>query len=412
MSSTAQGYLSFGREATPGTAVIPSKTIPFQEGDFMRKQEVIINSPIKGNRWKALNALPGKIACEGSHSFIFDPNFSVWLFSLAMGYHTTTTVSSDTTAYKHTLRMATCEIPSFTAEQMKGGVCSGDTYKQGYQVDRAFGAFIDSLELSSSEGEVELKVSSKAMGIFQSARLTKDVTAGATKTIYLKESEGLVIGDSLTIYKETPLSETITLTGVSVANKTVTAANLVAPYTVALKSKVELVPVAANFSTPDTPFAFTHVRVQEADTVANALAAGLENYQEITYSYNNNTEEKYGSLRAGPSKIAAKRANAALSYSRYYDSNKKRDQYINQEARAVVITMTNDQIISATDTNQNTYKVVIKLPKVILTSYELPTGNDEVYGESIEAEIFYDTTLGYAVEIEITNAKDAAFYGL
>lgn len=58
MSNTAQGYLSFGREATPGVAVIPNKTIPFQEGDFMRKQDIIINSPIKGNRWKALNALP------------------------------------------------------------------------------------------------------------------------------------------------------------------------------------------------------------------------------------------------------------------------------------------------------------------------------------------------------------------
>lgn len=410
--NSAQGYLSFAREATPGVAVIPNKTIPFQEGDFMRKQDVIVNSPIKANRWKALNALPGKIAAEGSHTFIFDPNYSVWLLSLALGLHTTTTVSSDTTAFKHTMSMATCELPTFTAEQMKGGACSGDTNKQGYQVDRAFGTYVDTLELSASDGEVELKVSTKALGIFQMARLTKDVTAGAAKTVYLKEVEGLAVGDSLNVYDETPQSETAAITAISLTNRTVTA-TLAQGHTVANKAKVELIPVAANFSTADTPFTFSMVRVQEGADITEALAAtSFENYQEFGLTYNNNLDEIYGTLRSGPSKIAAKRAGAKVTYSRYYENNKKRDQYITQEPRAVVITLTNDGIISATDTNQSTYKMVIKLPKVVLTSYEIPTGNDDSYAEQIEAEVFYETVLGYAMQVEVTNAKNAAWYGL
>lgn len=74
--------------------------------------------------------------------------------------------------------------------------------------------------------------------------------------------------------------------------------------------------------------------------------------------------------------------------------------------------MTNGQRISATDTNATKYSTVIKCPKVVITSYEMPTGTDELYAESIEAEIFYDKVAGYAVQIEVTNSKANTYYGV
>jgi hypothetical protein len=42
----------------------------------------------------------------------------------------------------------------------------------------------------------------------------------------------------------------------------------------------------------------------------------------------------------------------------------------------------------------------------------MPTGTDELYAESIEAEIFYDKVAGYAVQIEVTNSKANTYYGV
>lgn len=402
----------FGRETTPGTAVTPTATIPFREGDIIPKQEIITNSPIKGNRWAALNAVAGKISAEGGHTFDLDPNFAAWIFSLAMGTHNVATVSSDTTAYKHTITMATCDVPTFTMEQMKGGVCSGDTYKQKYQVDLAYGAVIDEFEVSASDSIAEVKTKVKALGVFQMARLTADVTAGASKVIPLKDVEGIAVGRQLLLWKNTPAVETVTVSSVDPVARTVTVATLVAPATVAQKSKVELIPTAPNWSTPDNPFSFYQCRFQEADTIANAASAALSNYEDWTLAYKNNFVERYGSKRQSASVLAAKRASASLKFSRYYTDNTKRDEYKSVEPRAIIITMTNDVQISATDTNKTKYSIVIKLPKVIATSYEMPTGNDELYGEEIEAEIFYDNTLGYAMQVEVTNAKPNTYYGV
>lgn len=119
MASTRAGWMTLIRETTPGTAVKPTKTIPYKDGDFVPKIEIKANNPIKANRWNALNVTQGKITNEGSHNFDFDPNFSVHWLSAAFGSHAVTTVSSDTTAFKHTLTVAQCDLPSLTVEQMK-----------------------------------------------------------------------------------------------------------------------------------------------------------------------------------------------------------------------------------------------------------------------------------------------------
>lgn len=306
MSNARQGWLTVVRETVAGTVVKPTKTLPFKDGDFTPKIEIKANNPIKANRWNALNVTQGKISVEGSHNFDYDPNFAVWWLSAALGSHAVATISADTTAFKHTLTVAQCDIPSYTVEQMKGGVCASDTNRQGYQVNRAFGTYVDSFELSGSDDIINLSVKTKCLGLFDTALLTADVTAGATKTISLSTVEGIVATDTVNIYKTTPLSETATVSSVSLSGKSIVVANLVNPYTVALGSKVDLVPVAASFPDQDVVFSFFHCQFQEGTDLTAAAAAGLSNIEDWSIEYMNNLEDRYGSIRQSAAVIAPK----------------------------------------------------------------------------------------------------------
>lgn len=412
MSNARQGWLTLVRETTPGTAVKPTKTIPYKDGDFVPKIDIKANNPIKANRWNALNVTQGKIAVDGSHNFDYDPNFSPFFLGGLLGVHAVATVSSDTTAFKHTLTLAQCDIPAFTIEQMKGGVCASDTNRQGYQVNRAFGVYMDMIELSASDDIVNMSVKSKALGLFDTALLTADVTAGAAKVVSLTAVEGIVATDVLNFWKSTPSSEQGTVSSVSVAAKTVTIATLANPYTVALGSKVELVPVAASFPDDDVVFSFFHCQFQEGVDLTAAASAPLSNYEDWSIELSNALEERYGSLRQSASVIAPKGASGKIKFTKYFTDVTKRDQWRNLKPNALILTMTNGQRISATDTNATKYSTVIKCPRVVITSYEMPTGTDELYAESIEAEIFYDKTAGYAIQIEVTNSKANTYYGV
>lgn len=412
MSSTRTGWMTVIRETVAGTAVKPTKTIPYKDGDFTPKIEIKANNPIKANRWNALNVTQGKITNEGSHNFDFDPNFAVWWLSAAFGSHAVATVSSDTSAFKHTLTVAQCDLPSMTVEQMKGGVCAADTNRQGYQVNRAFGVFVDSVEISASDDIVNLAVKTKALGLFDTALLTADVTAGAAKVVSLTNVEGIVATDVLNFWKSTPSSEQGTVSTVNIAAKTVTIATLAAPYTTALGSKVELIPVAASFPDDDVVFSFFHCQFQEGADLTAAASAPLSNIEDWSIEIMNGLKDRTGSLRQGPSVIASSGASAKFKYTRYFTDVTKRDQWRNNKPNAMILTMSNGQRISATDTNATKYSAVLKFPKLVITSYEMPTGTDELYAESIEVEVFHDKTLGYAAQAEITNSKANTYYGV
>ena len=47
---------------------------------------------------------------------------------------------------------------------------------------------------------------------------------------------------------------------------------------------------------------------------------------------------------------------------------------------------------------------------VRFTSHEMPTGTDDLYGASVEAECYYDSTDGQALKIQVTNGKAGTEY--
>jgi len=375
----------------------------------MFKQEIIANDPIQNNRWKALNAVKGKATAEGTFNVDLDANECVHFLAPALGGLATTDVSSNTAAYRHDITVANT-LPSFSLEQGKGNLTDSSENNQKFVVERWFGVLVNSFTISGSDGILNLAVNLKAHGLLMKRSLIADVTSGSTKTLYLESAEGFVATDNVTTYDATPQSEMDALSAISLTAKTVTIAALANSYTVANKAKVELQPQSPSYSTPAKVFSFTHARFQFGADLSAAASASLENIEDWELNHENNLEERFGSLRETPSVIAPKGAKCTFKYTKYFETSAERDRYLNQEKKAAILTITNNEVISSGDTNLSKYTIVVQMSDVRFTSYEMPTGTDELYAASVEAECYYDTSDGQAIQIKVTNSKAGTEY--
>lgn len=404
MASTRLSYLAIKKETTTSVAVKPSHFIRFKDGDVMFKQEIIANNPIQNNRWNALNAVKWKATAGGTYNVDLDANECVHFLAPALGTIATTTVSSDTTAYRHDLTVAN-SLPSFTLEQWKGNLTDTTNNYQNFIVDRAFGVLVDSFTLSGSEGILNLAVNVKAHGILQKRNMIANAAAGSSVAISLDSAEGFVATDNVTIYDKTPQSELKALASISLTASTVTIATLANSYTVANEGKVELQPQTPSYATAPKVFSFIHAKFQFGADLTAAASAAFENIENWEFTFENALEERFGSLRETPSVIAPKGAKATFKYTKYFTNSEDRDRYLNQTKKAGILTITNNEIIAATDTNSSKYSIKILMSDARFTSYEMPTGTDDLYAASIEAECYYDSTDGQAIKIQVTNAK-------
>ena len=131
--------------------------------------------------------------------------------------------------------------------------------------------------------------------------------------------------------------------------------------------------------------------------------ADPENVEDWEFEFKNNLEERYGSLRSSPSQIGEKGNEAMIKFSKLFEDVKDRDRYLDQTRRACVVTITNNEVVSATDTLLNKYTIIMEMPDVRFTSYNLPTGTDELYAIEAEASMFYDISAGKALRMKIKN---------
>jgi hypothetical protein len=256
-----------------------------------------------------------------------------------------------------------------------------------------------------------MNVDVKAHGVFNKADLISDATAGSSVDIELNTVAGLTTSDTVNIYDTTPQNETdaVAAIGASPAN-TIQIATLGNSYTVANGAKVELVPQTPSYSTAALVASFTHASFQFGDTAVAAASAAEENIEDWSFEYMNNLEERFGSLRSTPSVIAPKAAEAKLTFTKYFENVTDRDRYLDQTPKYGILTVTNNEIISATDTNQAKYQMQITMNKVIFTTYDMPTGTDDLYAASIEADLFYNETDGKALQIVFQNGNAGTVY--
>jgi hypothetical protein len=411
MASSRLGYLAIKIESTVATAVKPSHFLAYNDGDLGRKQEVIESGPIQNNRALPITPVKGKKTIEAKFKFDLDANECVyWLYG-ALGSLSSSDISSGTdgSVYEHTITVAN-SLPSWSVEQAKGNISDTTNNRQNYEVARAFGLLVDSLTVSSNDGIVQMEVNCKAHGIFEKADLVADASAGSSVAISVDTVEGLVAtSDTVNTYDNLPQNEADAIASISTANKTITIATLGNSYTVARNAKIELTPQTPSYGTRRL-FSFAHMDVQFGTDLTAAASASETGIENIEFSFMNNLEERFGSKRQTPTTVAPKGYKATLKFTRYFESIDERDKFLRLTKTAAILTLVNDTVISATDTNNKKYTVKIQISDLRLTSEEMPTENDGLYVVNVEGTCFYDASDGRAVRIIVDNSSAGTTY--
>jgi hypothetical protein len=268
---------------------------------------------------------------------------------------------------------------------------------------------VDTITISSSDGIIGLEVKMKCHGIFLKSDLVANASAGSSVALSLESVEGLTTSDTVNTYDTTPQNETDAIASISTTAKTITIATLGNSYTTANKAKVELVPQSPSYGTRQV-FAFGNVNAQFGANLTAAASAAETGIENIEFSFMNNLEERFGSLRQSPTTVAPKGYKATLKFTRYFSSIDERDKYLRATRTAVIITIVNDSVISATDTNNKKFTVKLQISDLRYTSYEMPTENDGLYAVQVEGTCFYDATDGRAVRFIVDNANAGTVY--
>lgn len=410
MSSTGLSSLIVKKESTVATAVTPTHPVRYKGGDIMLQRETKKNNPIQNNRANNIQPLAGKINSEGTLQFDLDFNECVYWLMCGLGAIASADVSSGTDAsvIEHTLTVANT-LPALTVQQQKGDISDTSNGRQNYEVSRAFGVMVDKFKLSASDEEIQLETDLKAHGIFQRGKMLTDVAAGSNKDIPLDTVEGLTTSDTVLIY-DTDGNETDAIASIDSAAKTIEIGTLGNTYEYTKNGKVELVPISPSYSVAPRVPMFHHANFQFGADLTAAAAASETNVEDWELEFNNKLDVRFGSLRQTPSKIGAKRYEATLKFTKYWENVADRDNYLALDQRAVIISITDNSIVSATDTGNLTHRIYIELPDVRFDSYELATETDGVYAAVIEAGCYYDDSEGYMIRIKVRNAKAGTVY--
>jgi len=282
--------------------------------------------------------------------------------------------------------------------------------RQNYQVDRAFGCIVDKFTISGGEGVIDMALDIKAHGMLQKANLINDASSGSAVVINLASAEGFVATDDVNIFDNTPQSDTAEVSALSLTAKTLTLDSISNSYTVTNSGKVELIPQTPSFTDDPNPFSFVHCSFQFGSDTAAAASSAEENVENWDLQYMNNSEERFGSLRNTPSVIAVKGNGAKISFTKYFENVADRDRYQDRAKRACILTISNNKIVSSDDTNNAKETIKFIASDVRFTSYDMPTGTDDLYAINAELELFHDSTDGRALRVEFTNGKSAAYY--
>lgn len=413
MASTRLSYLAVGPQTTKLWAVKPARFIRFKEWfEMYRELEKVLNDPIQNQRWKAIESVPTTEMAENSGVADLDPNEALHFLRAALGGMTSTDISSgeDGSVTRHTLTMANT-IPYLTIEQCQADPADATNHGRNRIVRRGVGTMINTLSIAWSDALISLEVWLMSHAIFDGTPLLADAADGSSVAISLERVLGLTTADSVIIFDRTPQSEVDPVDAISTTARTITIWTLSNTYTVANEAMVALAPQTPSYAERHRAFSIVNARFQFGADLTAAASAEPRNVENWTFEYDNQLEARVGSNgRPGPHTIAPKGAIARLNYTRYFEDRSEYDDFINNKSEACIITLELDEVVSATDTNNHKYSIVIKLDRYIKTTDEMPTGTDELFEVQVEGEPLYDSSEGRAITIEVINKHPGSFY--
>jgi len=409
MSSSRLSYLALKKEAITSVAEKPTHFLKFKDWDIEVNKTIIENNPIMNNRANAICPVEWQITTEWTYNFDLDAIESLYLLYWALWNIVTTDVwSTASQVYKHVLSVAN-SLPSFTLEQWKWNLSDTTNNLQNYQVDRSFWTMVDTLTLSWSDWIINMEVAMKAHWVFQRSLLIWDVTSWSNVDISLETVEWLTISDTVNIFDNTPKNETDAITTITTSAKTIQIATLWASYLVTNKAKVELVPQIPSYWVCK-PFSFVNCNFQFWSNLITAALTTEENIENWDFSYENQLEERFGSLRASPSVIAPKWYIAKLTFTKYFENIEERDKYLAMEKQACILTISNNEVIWINDTNNFKYTIKLEISDLRITSALMPTWTDDLYAVNVEWTCFYDNTDWRTLQMTILNNQAWTVY--
>src|SRR4051812_37736911 len=117
MSAGVLSAISFKKESTWATAVVPDKSIAVRpSGGMVIKEDIQMIQAIKGQLQKYYDAIRGKVAYEGEYTFDAFADYLGYFLLCAMGVDTPATHSGESIVYDHVFTEAAAK-PSLTIEQ-------------------------------------------------------------------------------------------------------------------------------------------------------------------------------------------------------------------------------------------------------------------------------------------------------
>lgn len=404
-------YGTIGMQTNPTDPVQTNTPFMRIDGDIMKNTDKVQNTSIQNIRNNASTLVEWSETTEGTLNMELSAIDVVFFLLATLWKLTTTDVSSGTdgTVFEHVIEEENCDLPTMSVEIKKGGCTSwsADPSGQSTMVTRWYGCMMNTFTLNIEEWILTCNAEINAYGAFDVAQLIADPT-WTTYKFKKWQIRGLVVGDICRLYESnTETFEEVTISAIDYTADTVTFTAVTSVlFTVANDTKLELVQKTVNYDSPQL-FGFQNARVRIADTLANAATAEPTAVKTLNLNLWNNlqvdTQTEYNTVKETWS-------DYTVDMTLLYENNKIRDARRNNTQQAMIIEIDNAKIISATDTNNETFSIRFEINKFEYQTFEAPTATGALIEESVVWLILYDDVAEKSITAKVYNDKANNYY--
>jgi len=452
------GYLALKVESVENTAVKPDTFVEILKEDIVTKYDVAISMPVAANRVLNLGALPNAIAapsgkltinvepktfghflrgCYGNETVgryvpistvsgtfavgellvgatssktativaISSENDYILTGALSGRYALSETVFGQTSSatavvgetnngvYGHQFSSPQTSLPTYTVEI-------------GYlnEAVRYTGVRFNELLINQKENIITADVGMFARAEFKHARASLPVTTGATKTITVDQTTGLVAGDTVKLYRPSTAafqdfasSGVQTQTIVAVVSETTFTINNLQTAVVA-GDLIILSPQTTSYNVANE---FTWVggsaaRISDS-TMSACLVATVENIEDFEVNLQNEVEERHAANGANvinrfPASNYLKGVKGSGKLHKVYTDMNFLDRLRKNRSMSLQVVHTGDAI-SASITNQ--FVLDLRAPSIVFDAFGVNIEEDALLDQEIPYTMFYNSTSGF-----------------
>ena len=465
------GYAALKVETTENTAVKPNTFFPVLKVDIVPKYDPAISSPVSGKRTLNLRSIPNAIAAPtGKIDINVEPKtFGHFLkgcygtevvgnyfpITSASGSFTVgETVTGGSSAKTAVVGAVSGENDYLLVSTMSGAFTAGETITGGTssktatlgttsstvyghefsapqnnlatftlevgfvnQVQRFTGVRFNEITLNQKNNIITATITFTARAAFQFGRVTAITTAAAgTKTITVDQTTGLVVGDTIKLYRPSTDAyqdfvsggvQTHTIASV-VTETTFTVTNL--QTSTAVGDLIELAPQTPTYSTSNE-FSWagaSTVRTSETSMLA-CVTAAAQNIEDFEVIVQNEIESRHAANGANivnrfPSANILKGLKGSGKLDQFFVNNLFVDRLRQNRPFSVQVVSTALPIGATTIQ----YSLDTRMPSAIFNAFNPTISEDGLLDQKMPFTLFDNTTSGYFTKTILVN--DVASY--